>query len=131
MEKRAPVSDERGPKGLQRPVHFGCCVGCYQTECIRPGRLVRVVRFGEGCTAGRSPRRLYCCVTRPGRHRAEGWRAMTVEGAPSYADLEREVARLERELDEASAERAATSEILRVISSSPTDLPPVLNSVGA
>ena len=61
---------------------------------------------------------------------------MAVGDAPSYADLQREVARLERELAEARereaeglAREAATGEILRVIASSPTDLQPVLDAV--
>src|SRR5688572_24050302 len=40
-----------------------------------------------------------------------------------------QVGQLERELDEARAQQAATSEILRVISSSPTDIQPVLDAV--
>src|SRR2546421_10695148 len=61
--------------------------------------------------------------------RAEGCGPMAVEDARSYAELQRENARLQRELAEALEQQTATSEILRVISSSPTNLQPVLDAV--
>lgn len=48
----------------------------------------------------------------------------------SDADLEKELASRTRELSEALQQQAATSEVLRVISSSPTDIDPVLTAVG-
>ncbi len=49
--------------------------------------------------------------------------------AASYADLQREVEHLTRALNESLEQQTATSKILRVISSSPTDVQPVLEAV--
>ena len=49
--------------------------------------------------------------------------------APSYPDLKAEVEGLRRALSEGLEREAATSEILRVISSSPTDVQPVFAAV--
>ena len=49
--------------------------------------------------------------------------------AASYADLKREVAHLTRALSESLEHQTATSEILRVISSSPTDVQPVFDRI--
>src|SRR6516162_3812154 len=48
---------------------------------------------------------------------------------PSTADLRKKVGLFKRERDEALARQTATSEILRVISQSPTDVQPVFDSI--
>src|SRR6516165_5628670 len=48
---------------------------------------------------------------------------------PSAADLRKKVALFKRERDEALARQTATSEILRAISQSPTDVQPVFDSI--
>src|SRR5216684_2352811 len=77
------------------------------------------------CQHENSPKANFCeaCGTSLARPNPSGLRVA------SYADLQREVEHLAGALSEAREQQTATSEILHVISSSPTNVQPVLDAV--
>jgi signal transduction histidine kinase len=96
-------------------------------------RIVRPLRaLGEGAErigGGDLDHRLHVDTGDEIQSVAEEFNKMTARLQESYANLEQKVEERTRELTESLAQQTATSEILGVIASSPTDIQPVLDAV--